>query len=225
MLWVGLVGDSWASGHKLDAPLARHLSARGVAATVVSSGHPGTTSRQIMRDMGAAPSTPGSSRELLMNGDWDCLVIIDGVNDTAGHMGSGFYAHHMVEMIGLCRRRGLPVFLVLEVPEYGIESLPDTGWLSKAKHILFRYLFDGRQVNVIAAYRKALADALIARPWDIPIISFSAVTTDYTASTNLYANPSHLNGWGREALAAAIADAAAALSDSMANVTKGATFF
>ncbi len=199
---IGIIGDSWAACIGLDGSVQQLLAAKGLDAEVVIMGHPGANSRQLYRDY--------LSRELLEENDFDCLVIVAGVNDTASYIGKDFYAHHMLGIIKAAQARGVKT-LYIEVPDYGIESLPFTGVLSWGKHLLFRYLHDGGKVNVIEDYRKELSAGLAKLPEPVPVISFDPNIWRYDFDSSLYANPSHLNTDGCDELSSLIADELSAL--------------
>ena len=203
-LKVGIIGDSWVAGRKLDEPLRQRLSELGLQAEVVSSGHPGAKSRQIYRDLFADQAKPYSSKALLLDDDLDYPVVIAGVNDTAGHIGRDFYAHHIVGIIKDAQERAVQPVIV-EVPEYGIESTPPDGALSWCKRSLFMYLFDGGKANVIDDYRRELLARLAKMPAPVTVIQFKTIIQDYASGVNYYANPSHLNQKGNSALASLIA--------------------
>ncbi|HNK04668.1 MAG TPA: SGNH/GDSL hydrolase family protein [Accumulibacter sp.] len=193
---VAVIGDSWVAGQKLDQAIRDSLKSAGIDAEVVSSGHPGAKSRQILRDLIASKSEPYSSRSLLDDQEIDYLVVLAGVNDTAGHIGADFYAHHMFSIIKLAQSQG--VFpIVVEVPEYGIEDTPSEGILSYTKRLLYKALFDNMRENVITAYRHALKTKLDELGEEtFAVVSFGPVVADYSDSKDLYANPSHLNKSG-----------------------------
>jgi len=200
---IGIIGDSWVEGKGLEVSVQKLLAAKGINAVVVSMGHAGANSRQLYRDY--------LSGELLEENDFDYLVIVAGVNDTASYIGKDFYAHHMLGIIKAAQDRGVET-LCIEVPDYGIESLPfkDVPWgevLSWGKHLLFRYLHDGGNVNVIADYRKELSAGLAKLPEPVPVISFDPNIWHYELKSNLYVNPSHLNQEGCDELSSLIADA------------------
>ena len=202
---IGIIGDSWVAGGKLDQAIRDVMLDSGVSAEIVSSGHPGARSRQIYQDMLSAESKPFSSQKLFMDEDLDYLVVIAGVNDTAGHIGQDYYAYHMLCIIKAAQIRGIhPV--IVEVPEFGIEDAAETGFMSYMKHTIYRIVFDGRQVNVITAYREALKNQTTATMLeDMTMVSFSPLVKDYSQSKNLYANPSHLNKIGYQQLGSLIA--------------------
>lgn len=201
-----MIGDSWVAGKKLDHAIEESMIASGIPAEVVSSGHPGAKSRQIYRDLlNSKQSDPYSSSKILMDKDVDFLVVVAGVNDTAGHVGKEFYAHHMVLIIQAALDRGMfPV--VVEVPEYGIEKTPAVGLLSLAKRAIYLRLFDNGKVDVISDYRKVFRDSMPpAIREKVTLVEFSSIVHDYNNKKTLYANPSHLNRDGYDKLGKLIA--------------------
>lgn len=211
---IGIIGDSWVAGQKIDQAVQDALAASGISATVISSGHPGAKSRQIYQDMIAKEVTPFSSNHILMDEDLDYLVVVAGVNDTAGHIGSDFYAHHMLCIIKAIQARGIYPIIV-EVPEYGIEDTTEIGILSYMKRSVYQIFFDGMQQDVIDRYRQSLRQRLASEKIEnVFIISFSSVVDDYSKHIGLYANPSHLNDEGYQKLGHAIGANVAALHKS-----------
>lgn len=204
---VGVVGDSWVAGRKLDQAIEQSLLSLGLSAEVISSGHPGAKSRQIYRNLlDGNRTTVYSSNSILMDEDVDFLVVVAGINDTAGHVGKDFYAHHMACIVQATIARGITPVIV-EVPEYGIERANATGLISQLKQSLYLYLFDSGEVDVISRYRQAFLERLEpASREQIAIVEFAPVTTDYAIATDLYADPSHLNKRGFAKLGHTIAE-------------------
>jgi len=202
---IGIIGDSWVS-QKLEQAVLDAMLASGIHAVVVSSGHPGATSRQVYRDLIAEESTPFSSRHILMDEDVDYLVVVAGVNDTAVHIGRDFYAHHILCIIKAAQARSIhPV--IVEVPVYGIEDTPSSGFLSHAKMLIYRAVFDAMEHDVIMAYREALRQSLTPEMLeDMSIVSFFSKTKDYSEHMEFFANPSHLNREGNQKLGHMIAE-------------------
>lgn len=197
---VGIVGDSWVAGQKLDQAVQATINSDGFDTTIISSGQPGAKSRQIYRNLISEKSNPFSSNYILMDEDLDYLIVVAGVNDTAGHIGCDFYTHHMLCIIKTAQVRGIyPV--IVEVPEYGIEATPAENPLSYTKRLLYRIIFDDMNQDVIEKYRKSLRELLAAEKIkDISVVSFSSIANDYSEHTDLYANPSHLNDEGYKQL-------------------------
>lgn len=204
---IGVIGDSWVAGQKLDHAIQETMVASGIPAEVVSSGHPGANSRQIYRNLlNNDQSDPHSSNALLMDEDIDFLVVVAGVNDTVVHIGAEFYAHHMFCIIQTALDRGIKP-IVVEVPEYGIEETPAVTLLSWARRTIYLWLFDYGKVDVIQEYRKKLRDTIppaIANK--VVFVAFSSIADNYHNTKNLYANPSHLNRDGNEKLGRLIAN-------------------
>ena len=216
---IGIIGDSWVAGQKLDQAIHDSLKGAGIDAEVVSSGHPGAKSRQILRDLFGSKSEPYSSRSLLDDHELDYLVILAGVNDTAGHIGADFYAHHMFSIIKLSQTRAIfPI--IVEVPEYGIEDTPSEGVLSYTKRLLYKLLFDNMKENVINDYRHALKTKLAEMQEEtFAVVSFDSVVEGYSHAKSLYANPSHLNKSGYIKLGTHIGEKIAEVHNKRINPT------
>ena len=190
---IGVIGDSWVAGHKLDKAIEETMVTSGFKAEVVSSGHPGANSRQIYRDLFLKNYAEYSSNSLLMDNDLDYLVIVAGVNDTAGHIGKKFYAHHMFLIIQTALTRGIKPVIV-EVPEYGIENFSPVGILSWGKRVIYLWLFNRGRIDVIKEYRDALQDKIHSDVSNkVMFVDFSPITDDYHTSKDLYVNSAHLN--------------------------------
>ena len=201
---IGVIGDSWVAGNKLDSFIIEGLKTAGIEAEVISSGHPGARSRQIYRDLLADEAKPYSARKVLMDPDVDYLVLIAGVNDTAGHIGKNVYAHHVFCIVRAAQQQGIHP-LVLEVPEYGIRNV-SKGLASSVKHLLYKTLFDGMKDDVIGNYRQALRLQLSNEANEsVTRISFDPVAKKYSDKKDLYANSSHLNAEGCHKLGILIA--------------------
>ena len=88
-----------------------------IEADVLSYGHPGAKSRQIYRDLTV-------NENILSDDGVYYVVIVAGVNDTAGHIGRDFYVHHMMNIVyELNNHKKIPV--ILELPEFDVAALPD----------------------------------------------------------------------------------------------------
>lgn len=212
---VALIGDSWVSKSKLDAPMASALDAVGLGEVAVRGlGQGGATSRRILRNLLADDAGEFASDTLLEDESLRYVIVIAGVNDSAQHLGADFYAHHVTEIARVLLSRGVTP-IVLEVPEYGIEAIraKRTG-VRLAKDVLLSALFDDGDVDVVEKYRDALAAKLEAAGLRdaVDLVPFAPVVADYHAATDLYQDPAHLNDAGREILAAHLA---AAVRDRM----------
>lgn len=203
-LKVGIIGDSWVAGEKLDEPLKMWLAEHQIHVDVISSGQSGAKSRQVARNW-------HDHRADWADSSVDYVVIIVGVNDAAGHVGADRYAYHVEHMAKDVIRFGMhPV--VVELPEFGIESLPNRSIPSTIKANLFRSLFDGGKSNVIAGYREELLRSLESEiaQGTLTFVDFDKICTDYERDgVELFQDPAHLNAKGTARLAATIAEAIA----------------
>jgi lysophospholipase L1-like esterase len=204
---IGVIGDSWVAGQKLDRAIEQAVAASGFKTAVLSSGHPGAKSRQIYRNLFLEKASKNSSNALFMDEDLDYLVVVAGVNDSAGHIGKTFYAHHILLICQAALARGVKPVIV-EVPEYGIEDTPSSGFLSWGKRSIYLWLLDSGNVDVIKEYRMALREEIQASGIadKVLLVDFLPITDDYNTSKDLYANPSHLNHDGYSKLGNRIAN-------------------
>ena len=216
---IGIIGDSWVAGEKMDQAIRNAMLTFGIPSQVISSGHPGANSRQVFRDLLVEGSEPYSSHNLLMDENLDYLVVVTGVNDTAGHKGKYFYAHHILQIIKVAQLRGVyPV--VVEVPEYGIIDATENSFILAAKHTIYRLLFDGTKKDVISDYREALRSFVPSSiKNEMTLVSFAPFIQNYSEKKNLYANPSHLNKEGWQQLGAYLAQEIAKTHNKRVNLT------
>lgn len=183
---IAVIGDSWVAGEKLDASIEDSLLKNGIVADVLSYGHPGAKSRQIYRDLIV-------NENILSDDGVYYVVIVAGVNDTAGHIGRDFYAHHMMNIVYELNNHGkIPV--ILELPEFDVAALPDIP--STVKAFAYRLLFDGGKTDNIQDYRDAFNAKITDSTAEYIHIPFSPVVSDYSQSTSLYSNAWHLTEEG-----------------------------
>lgn len=194
---LGIIGDSWVADNNLKNAIKVNLIESGVTPQISNYGHPGAKSRQILRNLFLSENKKYSSKSILTGNNIDYLVIVAGVNDTAGHIGKEFYAHHISLLIKYSLANGIKP-LVLEIPEYGIEEEQPNNLLSFVKKVVYIWLFDDGEVDIINQYRNHLKDNLAQSELlnSTIIIPFSSITNDYKSNLSLYKNPSHLNSKG-----------------------------
>lgn len=191
---IGIIGDSWVSGKKLDQSISDELKSSGINAEIISFGHPGAKSKQIYEDLISDSTAPYSSNSLLLDNDIQYIVVIAGVNDSACHIGKDFYTCYMTNIVSEINSHAkFPV--IVELPEFGIKDQKE-GFLSASKHFIFKELFDNGKTDVIADYRNALKAELNKCQLNYTIIPFEPVISDYSSNIDLYANPSHLSKEG-----------------------------
>jgi hypothetical protein len=207
---IGIIGDSWAIDTTIEKTITQCLLQSNLDCTIASIAHPGVNSRQIYRNIFLDCNQPYSSRSIFMPehpiDQPNYLIIILGVNDTGGHIGKDFYAHHMIGIIKAAYDRSMTP-IVLESPEFDIKNTPGRGLASRGKRLLFRWLFDHGKINVIEDYRHALRQAIERLPPEQQPILLSFQTTIGNSDQDkcYYSDSSHLNQNGNEKLGRAIA--------------------
>jgi len=184
-LRVMLLGDSWASGQKLDAGLAAALAERALAVEVRSHGLPGARSRAVYDWLLAAPAGP-------LWGEWqpDVCVLLVGTNDFLVGVGADFYAHHVACLEHALAQRGI-VPLVVELPPLAPHAPAALPVALRNAVVAALYQQDA------PAYRAALAAP-------------AAVPTRALQAGHFSPDGIHLNAAGRHQLAALLAAAIAA---------------
>lgn len=205
---VALIGDSWVSKSKLDAPLAAALAERGLGHLPVRGlGQGGATSRVILRNLMSRDGGEFASGELLEDARFRYCIVIAGVNDSANHIGADFYAHHVAEITQLLLSKGITP-IVLELPEYGIEAVREKReGIRLVKDVVLSALYDDGEVDVIRKYRRALARELAERRITdrVELVRFDPIVADYHDDIDLYRDAAHLNDEGRARLVATLA--------------------
>lgn len=194
---LGIIGDSWVDNEKLDSPIADSLSGGGLSIDVESYSLPGRKSGEIYHDM-INDNPEFNSYDLVQDDSIDALLLVAGVNDTAGHFGSEYYVKHIMNIISYANSHDKYVF-ILEVPEYGIEE--KERFLSALKHSVYMYVNDRGKRNVIDDYRKALQTQLEETVTSgYAIIEYPEEMDDYYSNIDLYKDQFHLNDKGSSLL-------------------------
>ena len=187
---IGLVGDSWVSDNKLDYQIEETLNSLNVQVDIISSGHPGAKSKSILKNLISDETNENSSNHILTDNDIQYVIVIAGVNDTAGHIGSDFYSNHMIEIVKLLNING-KIPLILEAPNYGISEKEK--FKSSLKHNFYKVLFDDNKTDVIDEYREELIDVLYGTELNYEIVKFPSNIKYYEQDVNLYKDQFHLN--------------------------------
>lgn len=206
-LTIGIIGDSWVAGGKLDSLLHNGLLEKGLKNKILSSGHPGAKSKLIYQNLFEEKGNEHSSKFIIENRPYFCIVIA-GVNDAAGQVGANFYSHHILLIINtLLYYKIKPI--IVELPEFGImETTDKMGFIKSERNKIYAKFTNSGEIDNIKAYRKALVKELESKKMKDSIIriGFDNVCSDYDKYRELYANPSHLNGKGKEKLVQVIID-------------------
>lgn len=192
---IGIIGDSWVIKNKLDNSIKNNMKGK---INVKSKGYYGFKSKELLQK-----SNSKEILNILEDKKINKVVLIAGVNDTAGHIGKDYYSYHMVEWVKLINSYGKKAY-ILEVPEYGIEEKET--FKSGLKHNLYRFIFDNGQTNVIHSYRNQLnKDLNKNHNLDYKLIDFDNFISDYHNNKNLYKDQYHLNNKGNTELGKHIA--------------------
>lgn len=190
---VAVIGDSWVADNKLDEHIEKHVE----NINVKSIGFSGFRTQMILDKF-----DDSKVLNILNDKSIEKVIIIAGVNDSAGYYGSNYYSQHIIEMVKIINEFEKTAVLV-ELPEYGIEE--SRPLISSLKSGTYRYLFDKGNVDIIQEYRDTLTSRLSLTELDYEIMPFDSVATDYHDSLHLYKNFSHLNESGNELLGKEIA--------------------
>lgn len=199
-LKIGVIGDSWAAGRKMDYALSNQMYALNFSAEIVSYGHPGGKSREILRDLCANEL----AASILHDEDIDVFVLMVGVNDSKGYDGPDFYGYHMDQILDLILSHGA-VAVVLDVPDFDLESIEVPSLRHWCKRTASRYLFDGWASDNRPAYRARLATLAENRP-GVVVIDHQQLPK-HIADPTLWRDAAHLNEHGYAAVAKPIAAA------------------
>ncbi len=200
---VGIIGESWAAGRKIDDYLIQFMKQNGVKASVLSRGHPGAKSKLVYQDLFKPKDNKFSSNEILNGQPLDMCIVLTGVNDTASYVGSEFYAYHLKLITKTLISSGITP-LIIEIPEYGIEETDSRTVHGKIRRRLMRLVHDSWVLDVIPKYRRA-AKTMLTNNFshdEYIYFSFDSISTDYRQNRDLYkADLIHLNSEGNKKLA------------------------
>lgn len=204
-LTIGIIGDSWVAGEKLDSALNVGLLEKGFENKILSSGHPGAKSKLIYQNLFEEKENEYSSKFIIENSPDYCIVIA-GVNDAIGQVGADFYSHHIVLISNTLLHYNIKPIIV-NLPEFGImETTNNMEILKRERNKVFAKFTNSGQIDNIDSYRKTLIEKLDKENLTDKIIhvDFDDVCSDYNKNKELYANPSHLNEQGNEKLSKVI---------------------
>jgi lysophospholipase L1-like esterase len=197
-LKIAIIGDSWAAGQKLDEALASELQSLGLSPVIVSYGHPGGKSRDVLHDLCERDNVA----EFLSDHDIDIFIVMVGVNDSKGHDGADFYQFHVDQLLRLVTSHG-SLAVVLDVPKYGVEAFDAPTLQHWCKRQASRFLFDSGKRDNRPEYRsrlKKLSD-------EIPNVALveAARLPSYDDDRDLWRDPAHLNSSGYQVAAKPVA--------------------
>ncbi|WP_312512655.1 SGNH/GDSL hydrolase family protein [Chryseobacterium culicis] len=196
-LQIGIIGDSWLVKQKLDSLVAKKLSDRGVQAEIYSSGNPGAKTKRIFENLFKDKGEAFSSK-IIIEKKPDYCIIVAGVNDAATHVGTDFYANHMMMIIKTLLHYNIKP-IVVSLPEFGLEEdFKNKNVIIQISNRGGELLLNGGIPFTIQDYRNALLEDLKNSGIEkkVIILNFDEVTADFNKDRNLYADPLHLNKLG-----------------------------
>lgn len=211
-LKIGIVGDSWAAGKKLDESLGDELLDLGFSPEIISYGHPGGKSRDILRDL----CENKQARSLIDDEDIDIIILMVGVNDSKGHDGPDFYNYHVNQLLSLVASRGA-LAVVLDVPNYGIEFVEAPSFSFWAKRQASRFLFDSGKRDNRDAYRIRLTELAEINP-HVAVVRSHSLPSFYD-NPELWRDSVHLNTAGYSQAAKPIAAIVAKIYETALTTT------
>lgn len=207
LLKIGIIGDSWVAGNKLDSLIYDGLLEKGIKTNIISSGHYGAKSKLIYQNLFRENENPYSSKFIIENRPDYCIVIA-GVNDSSSQIGANFYSYHMTLIIKTLLHYNI-IPIIVNCPEFGIvETTNKLGFFSKYRNIISSKFNNNGQIDNIHTYRSALENKLISENLSdsIILVNFDKVCQNYNECIDLYKNPSHLNTKGNIKLSKIIAE-------------------
>lgn len=197
ILTVGIIGDSWVAGKKLDSLLHKDLLINGFHNRILSSGQPGAKSKLIYKNL-FKENREITSSKFIVEKSPDYCIVIAGVNDAISQIGSNYYSHHMCQIVKMLLNYNIKPIIVT-CPEFGIkETIDDMGILKKSRNVIAAYINNKGEIDNINAYRKNLSEVLESENLidSTILIDFDKVCTDYKHCSELYLNSSHLSEKG-----------------------------
>ena len=206
VLTIGIIGDSWVAGKKLDSLLHSCLLSYGFSSTVISSGHPGAKSKLIYQNLFKTNDEHYSSRFVLESSPDYCIVVA-GVNDAIGQVGGNFYSYHLRQIIKtLIDYKIKPV--VVTLPQFDIErTIGDMKRIKKYRNYIFALFTNDGKINNIETFQNILSEDLQLESLtdSVVLVDFNEICSNYDECREYYANSSHLSIEGNRKLADLIA--------------------
>lgn len=207
ILTIGLIGDSWVTHKKLDGILNEYLKEKGIINKVISSGHSGAKSKMVYHNLFKNKASQYSSKFIIESRPDFCIVIA-GVNDAVGQMGSRFYAHHMKNIIKTLLHYDIRP-IVVSLPKVGIsETNNGMNFIKKFRNIISACINNRAKVDNIESYRNRFNEMLFKEnlKTKIILVNYDKACEEFSVNSDLYYNPIHLSLKGNEKLVKLIAD-------------------
>ncbi len=207
MITIGIIGDSWVFGKKLDSSLKEKLLEKGISVNILSSGQEGAKSKLIYQNIFKEKASEFSSKFVIEKKPEYCIVIA-GVNDALGQVGPKFYAHHVYLIVKTLLHYNIKPIIV-ELPEFDIiDATNEMGLLKKTRNRVFARFTNNGHLDNIKDYRNSLTKLFTEKNLtdSILFIDFDKVCIDFNRCKTLFSNHSHLSTIGNKKLSEVIAN-------------------
>jgi len=168
---VGVIGDSWIAGGKLDDGLIKGISSRGIGAVVKSSGYPGARSKLIYENFEQWMNWIETAYSDLRT----VYVIEGGINDSLAYVGKDFYVQHMKLAVGAALACGGKA-VVLSIPAYDRSKMQRSAF-TNFRWAVYRWLSNDDIGDNAEDYNESLAKELspLIAEGQVKIIDLRAV--------------------------------------------------
>jgi hypothetical protein len=161
-LRIAVIGDSWAVIHSemmMDTLLASRLNQlTGHPVAVKSKGKGGERSKGIYNLMF---ENEGLGTKAIITSGLDYCVVIAGINDAAGNLGTREYCHHMRLILKLLLSNGIHPVLI-EIPDVDIWNIYGKKPVKFIMADYIRSIMTGSTMYNCAEYRDALHSMLVS---------------------------------------------------------------
>lgn len=207
ILTIGIIGDSWVEGQKLDSVVHYSLMSYSIQNKVLSSGQGGARSKQIYRNLCKDIHISYSSKFIIENKP-DYCIVVGGTGDATAQAGKNYYTHHLILIIRTLLHYNIKPVIV-ELPEFGInEFTDDLKLLTKARTRIYSCFTNSGVLDNIQTYRNQFKKTILTQKLNDSIIyiPYNNICSDYTICTDFYSDPLHLSKRGNIVLGKTIVD-------------------
>lgn len=207
ILTIGIIGDSWVEGGKIDSVVHYSLLDYGIKNKVISSGQGGARSKYIYRNLYRENTYPYSSRFIIENNP-DYCIVIGGTGDATAQVGKKYYSYHMMLIIKTLLHYNIKPFIV-ELPEIGINDFTDNlKLMTKIRTKVFACITNSGVIDNIQMFRGQLKESILSQKLNDSIIylPYNDICVNYDKCPELYSDPIHLSKVGNIELGKAIAN-------------------
>ena len=185
-------------GKKLDDALASELRALGLRPVIVSYGHGGAKSRDVLRDL----CEHDLASTFIFDKDIDVFIVMVGVNDSKGYDGPDFYEFHLNQLLKLVTSHD-SLAVVIDIPYYGTAAFDSPTFQHWCKRQASRIIFDKGRRDNRPEYRSRLKQLNNKMP-NVALVE-AARLPSFDDNSDLWRDPAHLDTAGYQVAAKPIA--------------------